>query len=234
MILTHTFSNSLFKTFFLVGIIALSTCKTFGQKRFYSQRSKNYYGFTMSFGNKLSALGSDIRQLDGLNLTNEGGSIGLTAGNNRVMLRADLAGFYYSGGNMKHTVDLFQSGLLLNLYPLNFRQKPSKSRSRIHPYITSGIQYNTLKFYGHYVEESAQKARNYSMSEAPYLGKMNVSNAVLGIGLEYRLPGYKFVHLFMDGQFSKPLARVADSDFQNTSYGNALAVNVGVSFGAKR
>ena len=95
-----------------------------------------YVGFEANFGVKSSKLSSDLAALNNMNLVEEGGSVGLVMGNQLVKGRMQVAGFYYSNSTVKHTVNLVESSLGLNVYPLKFI---NKSRQAINPYVSGGV-----------------------------------------------------------------------------------------------
>jgi hypothetical protein len=89
-----------------------------------------YLGFEANFGVKTSKLSSDLAAINKMNLVEEGGSIGLVMGNQVVKGRMQVAGFYYSNSSVKHAVNIVESSLGLNVYPLKFI---NKSRQAINP-----------------------------------------------------------------------------------------------------
>lgn len=151
-------------------------------------------------------------------------------GNQVVKTRLQAAGFYYSNASVKHTVNMVESALLVNVYPLKFI---NKSRQAINPYVSGGVDYSTLKFFGYYNNPDAKI--NYSSSAAPYIGKIVSTRGTVGGGFEWRLPQMRdFVHLFAEARYSWAIDQSADALFKNTSVANSTSVNIGVSFGFLR
>ena len=191
-----------------------------------------YIGFEANFGVKTSKLSSDLAPINKMNLVEEGGSIGLVMGNQLVKGRMQVAGFYYSNSSVKHTVNIVESSLVLNVYPLKFI---NKSRQAINPYVSGGVDYSTMKFFGFYNETEANKKVNYSSSSAPFLGKVSSTQGTVGAGVEWRLPQmHDFVHLFAEARYSWAVTQDADELFKNTTISSSTSINVGVSFGILR
>jgi len=191
-----------------------------------------YVGFEANFGVKSSKLSSDLAALNNMNLVEEGGSVGLVMGNQLVKGRMQVAGFYYSNSTVKHTVNLVESSLGLNVYPLKFI---NKSRQAINPYVSGGVDYSTMKFFGFYNETDANRKINYSSSSAPFLGKVSSTRGTVGAGVEWRLPQmHDFVHLFAEARYAWTVAQDSDELFMNTTVSNSTSINIGVSFGILR
>jgi hypothetical protein len=196
----------------------------------HAQEHKRLLGFEVNFGTKSTELTSEYDAIDGMNVVVEGGTVGLVIGNQIVKSRLQVSGFYYSSAKVKHTVNVFASGLIFNFYPLNLI---NKSERALNPYLSSGITYNILKFNGYYTTEDSKI--NYSRSSAPYIGKIAIPATSAGAGLEWRLPRmYDFIHLFAEARYSWIFGRKADQVFRNTKIDNPTSINVGVSFGFLR
>lgn len=189
-----------------------------------------YFGFEANFGVKSTKISSDIAAINNMGVMKEGGSLGLVIGNQIVKARLQVAGFYYSNCNVKHAVNLVESALLLNLYPLKFI---NKSRQALNPYVSSGIDFNSRKFFGHYTTSDSKV--NYSGSAAPYIGKINSTRGIVGGGIEWRLPQMRdFVHLFAEARYSWTMNQDADELLKNTKATDATSITIGVSFGFLR
>ncbi|WP_276367701.1 hypothetical protein [Chryseolinea sp. H1M3-3] len=189
-----------------------------------------YFGFEANFGMKSTKLTSDLPALNNMAVMEEGGSLGFVMGNQLVKTRLQAAGFYYSNSSVKQTVNMVESALQLNVYPLKFI---NKSRQAINPYVSGGIDYSTLKFFGYYNNPDAKI--NYSASSAPYIGKISMTRGTVGGGIEWRLPQmHDFVHIFAEARYSWAMGQDADDFFENTKVANATSINVGVSFGFLR
>lgn len=191
-----------------------------------------YMGFEGTFGVRSFKINSSIPQLNQMPVLQEGGSLGLTFGNDLLRAKIRAAGFYYSASSVPRTVDLFETEVLANFYPLQYIRK---NKNALDIYLIAGVSLDNIKFYGHYLAVDPEKI-NYSNPNEPYLGKLSQINATGGIGLEYQLPiQYDFVHLFAEVKYSAPLQSVADNEpFENTSVRNFNSITVGVSFGLHR
>src|SRR5690606_38985369 len=116
-----------------------------------------------------------------LNVTQEGGSIGVVYGNEAVRTHVQLLGLYYSSSGVSRTVDQVTSGVNVNFYPLQLVTGRSLAFS---PYILTGASYNNVRFLGHYLNNPDEPV-NYSTTREPYLGSVKGINAKAGIGLEW-------------------------------------------------
>lgn len=220
------------------GIFILSLFILFGlhSSAVQAQHMRNsqykYMGFEANFGVKSSRISSDLAAIHNMSVKEEGGSIGLVMGNQIVKARFQAAGFYYSNSSVKQTVNLIESAMLLNVYPLKFI---NKSQQAINPYVSGGVDYSTLKFFGYYNNAEANKKINYSTSSAPYLGKIAATRGTIGAGIEWRLSQVRdFVHLFAEARYSWAIAQSANELFKNTKVSNSTSINIGVSFGFLR
>jgi hypothetical protein len=109
----------------------------------------------------------------------------------------------------------------------------SKKRHALNPYVSAGMDYSTLKFFGHY--NDPDKKINFSTSSAPYIGKINSTNGTIGAGMEWRLAReHDFIHIFAEARYAFGVSREADRYFSNTEVADATSVNLGVSFGFLR
>lgn len=188
-------------------------------------------GFEGSFGIKSFQLASNIAEIDGLDVRAEGGSFGIMIG--ARALRAKLKqGYYYSSSSVTQTVDDIKSAGIINFYPLRLS---SQNNSKFQPYLLMGVERNTFKMYGAYGLDQT-KPRNYSVSEAPYLGKIATLQASMGAGMEYRIqtPGH-YVSLFAEAKYGKSIKTISSSSiFSDTNTSNQLVINIGVGFGYNR
>ncbi len=230
-------SMSLLNSTRIKGILFLSFFTLLGlnttgvQAQHMRNSQYRYIGFEANFGVKSSRISSDLAAIHNMNIMEEGGSLGLVMGNQIVKGRIQAAGFYYSNSSVKHTVNLIESAMILNVYPLKL---VNKSRQAINPYVSGGVDYTMLKFFGYYNNTEANKNVNYS-SSAPYLGKISDTRGTIGGGIEWRLPQVRdFVHLFVEARYSWAIAQTADELFQNTKVSNSTSINIGVSFGLIR
>jgi hypothetical protein len=221
-------SNNSFKTILIVTLLAFAGLGSVKAQEFRNSQYR-YFGLEANFGMKTSALESDVEAINNMSLAEEGGSIGLVLGNQAVKGRMQVAGFYYSNSSVKHTVNMVESALQLNVYPLKFI---NKSRQALNPYVSGGVDYSTLKFFGYYNNPEGAKKINYSSSSAPFIGKIASTRGTVGAGIEWRLAQVSdFVHLFAEAKYSFAMAQDADEFFKNTKVSNSTSINIGVSFG---
>jgi hypothetical protein len=219
-------SNS-FKTIF-VFLVLVCAASGYAEAQEFRNSQYRYIGLEAHFGVKASNIISDLEPIHNMRLMEEGGSIGLVMGNQVIKGRMQVAGFYYSNSSVKHTVNMVESSLQLNVYPLKFI---NRSRQAINPYVSGGVDYAMLKFFGHYNNPEGKKI-NYSSSSAPYIGKIATTRGTIGAGIEWRLPQVSdFVHLFAEAKYSFAMAQDADEFYKNTTISNSTSVNIGVSFG---
>lgn len=227
-ITTRTIKVILILLIILVVALQSYSVKAQGLKKF---AKDNAFGFEGSFGIKTFSLTSDVAAINGLNVVEEGGSIGVAIGANAFRLKI-RQGFFYSSSAVVQTVDEVRSAFIGNFYPL---QLLAGNNARLKPYFTGGIERNILKMYGTYGSEN-NKPRNYSISEAPYLGKISTILASFGGGLEYgvKKPGH-FVNFFAEARYGKSVRALSSSAlFAGTSASDQLVINVGIGFGYHR
>lgn len=190
-----------------------------------------YKGLDVSFGTRISTLQSDIAALSGLDVTQEGGQAGVILGNDRVRMKAGIAGFFYSSNKVPRTIDLFQSELAFNVYPLMFLPN---LQSRVHPYLAGGVVYDRTKFFGHYLSTD-EAPINYSTSKEPYIGNTNQLRAMAGVGVEWSVLSNErdFVHLYTELKYAASMTHRASIEAFNGTVSSAQwLVNLGIRFGA--
>jgi hypothetical protein len=233
MILRNRLQLQILKTgviLFVIFVTNLQSCsvKAQGLKNF----AREYQlGFEGAFGVKNFDITSNIPQINNLHVTEEGGSLGVVVGAKALRLKV-RQGYFYSSSNVAHTVDEVRSAFVANFYPL---QLIVNNNFKVQPYFMGGIERNIFKMYGTYGSENSGPL-NYSLSEAPFLGKISSIVASVGAGLEYRVetPGH-FVSLFAEGRYGKPVSAVSSNAlFQQTSISNQFLINFGVAFGYHR
>ncbi|HEX8038719.1 MAG TPA: hypothetical protein VF490_06190 [Chryseosolibacter sp.] len=222
--------NQLKALFFIILFIVLGIQALMAQP---SQRGHApvYRGFFTSFGTRAVNVSSDIAKIDGTNLMETGGQVGLIFGTRIVRSKIGLLGYYSSTGSTAGTTDLYASNVSANIYPLSML---SGRRFLIEPYLTGGVAYDRFKFFGYYVNREPGVV-NYSRGEAPFLGKIKQINAMAGAGIEVKLrDDYSFIHLFSEVRFGRNLsAKATDVAFERTSLKDQMHVAVGISFGAR-
>jgi hypothetical protein len=212
---------------FLSGVIHADA-----QRKNFGKRSTLYYGMEASFGYRSFSIESNIDAINGLKVVQEGATAGLTVGNDMFRSRLQVAGFYYTTGNIPYSIDLIESAALINIYPLALAGAKSQS---IKPYLTGGFSYYRTRYYGFYLQEkSTTPQKNYSVTEAPYLGNVNTTMATIGGGIEYAIPAFRFVRIFADVQYGIPMATKASQEFTATRITPATAFSIGACFGSIR
>jgi hypothetical protein len=215
--------------FFIILVGELQSCMLMAQGL--KQLAKKYqFGFEGSFGIKSFTLSSNIAKIDGLNVIEEGGAIGVVAGTRiaRVRIRQ---GFYYSSSDVTQTVDEMRSSFGINVYPLQF----FTNNARLLPYITMSMERNIFKMHGFYGEDASAR-HNYSVSQAPYLGKITTIQSSIGAGLEYRMkvPGH-FITFFAEARYGKNVSTQSSTAlFNGTAISDQIGMNVGISYGYSR
>ena len=194
-----------------------------------SRKEHYYFGFEGNLGVKAFNLQSNIAALNNLQVLEEGGTLGVVVGNKHVRARIQAAGFYYSASRVAQTVNLVESAALFNIYPLELFNK--KGRRFVDLYLTGGVSYSRMKFFGYYLNE--EKANiNYSSSEAPYLGRALMSNAVYGGGIELAIPNTEWFRVFAECLVAVPLRQRSDPAFATTTAQMVQTFSIGLSFGS--
>lgn len=208
----------------------LNSCTA--QAQSFKTFARNYQlGLEGSFGIKTFNLSSNIAKIDGLQVTEEGGQIGVGIGAKAIRVKV-RQGYFYSSSAVAHTVDEIRSAFIANIYPVKMF---SNKNMKLQPYFMGGIERNILRMYGTYGTETTHQM-NYSITEAPYLGKISSLVASAGAGIEYSIkaPGH-FISVFAEGRYGKPLSIASENAlFSQTSTSNQMVVNIGVAFGYSR
>lgn len=197
------------------------------------KRSRSVYGFFKgvgaSFQTRVFTLKSDIPELNGLSVLQEGGQAGLFAGNRFIRARLGLLGLMYSSMRTPRTINVFEVEGGVNYYFL----QASKRIRFAEPYLTTGLVYDILRFRGHYL--GSEGMGNTSVPE-PYLGSIRKMDATIGAGLELGLlNAQQFVHLFTEAKYGVNLSQSASNRaFENTSVSNQVMISMGLRFGTLR
>lgn len=221
---TQLIKGSLILSVILAGALQGTVQAQSSMKQF----ARDYQlGFEGSFGVKSFTISSNIDKINGLNVIEEGATVGVVAGSKIARLRI-RQGYYYSSSSVTQTVDEVRSSIGLNLYPIQF----FTDKAKLMPYVTMSVERNLFKMNGFYGND-ASTVRNHSVSEAPYLGKISTLQATLGAGLEYRIvtPGH-FVSFFGEARYGKNIRTNSSTAlFSQTSLSGQMAVNIGISYG---
>lgn len=210
-------------------LIVLSVPCLAQKKTMYSihQKSDRKFGYELIASVQNYRIKSNISQLSGLALRNEGALLGVRWSTNTVALRSH-AGFFYSSPDVCFSFDEFDIDFGLNLY---LNELFNIQMGAFHPYINGILIYQHERFYGTYI---GNHIVNYSLGEDPLLGKLNWVQASLGFGMEYRLdtePG-KFLSVFLAGKYGVPfLFKSSNEHFSQTEISSAATLLVGVAFG---
>lgn len=187
-----------------------------------------YLGYEVSVGNNSNTLKSDIPQLNNLRVSYFGGTAGGVLANQLGKVKANV-GLYYSEASTPYTFDLLSGNISANLYLLRLRQIKYHT---LEPYIVGAVSLHQTKFYGRYLNESAQQ--NFSTSEEQLLGKVVGTQFNVGLGAEYQLENDQgdFIHLFAEVACGVPVATQCTREvFDRTHITNPVSISVGISFG---
>lgn len=211
----------------LLIIAALALSPAYAQV---TNAERNHVGIAVAFGTKSAKIASNFSAINGMNLIEEGGSVGVLWGN-KVMETKFSAGFYYSSSRVPHTVDLVNLESSVNFYPLS---AIAGRKHLIEPYFTAGLAANNYKFYGFY-SGTTEGPRNYSVSLEPYLGNVVNYYGSVGTGFEVNLVKQNnFVKLFSEINYNSALIQKSSALFANSRVSNQLSVSIGLSFGLNR
>jgi hypothetical protein len=195
-------------------------------------RSRNrplYVGLDVSLGAPSYQITSNVDALKDLPVNFFGGMAAGVLANPVGKIKGGI-GIYYSGENVPYSFDLIAANLTVNLYLLRVREVKYHT---FEPYVFAGISQMRNKFYGFYLQDSSVPV-NYSQSEAPYLGSVNTSHALVGTGIEYQLENNnsEFVHIYAELAYGTNVHTGSTTNvLSSTSVANSLWVTVGVSFG---
>lgn len=191
---------------------------------------RDHIGFAVSFGTRSSTLSSNYAAIDDTKVLQEGGAVGFIWGS-RAFETEIVIGYYYSAASVTHTTDLIDVRSLTRFYPL---RAIKKGGSRVNPFLSAGVTKNYHRLYGYYTKEETTKI-NYSVSKEPYIGNLNVYNALVGAGVSVSLLNdYDFVKLFASTNYSQPFSMQGSTDFRQTTMSGQLSFNLGVCFGVNR
>lgn len=188
-------------------------------------------GFNVAFGSHHSIIDSDIEEINTKQLLQLGGSVGFLYGNSKVTSHV-TGGYFSSLQNTPGTLDRYALAARVKVFPLSWLSQ----RSRVlNPYLTTGISYDNLRFYGYYINREPG-VTNWSQAEAPYLGSINQVNAGVGAGLSVALyEEFDFVRLYSEVWYGNNLsARSSDPAFSHTTLKNQMQINLGLTFGVVR
>lgn len=223
----RTKGNGFFKSFLAVIFLMIVSAT---QAQFLSDVP--YKGIEVSFGTRSFNIESNVPELNGLSVLEEGGQLGLIAGTDAVRVRVGLAGFFYSSNKVGRTIDLFESDLSLNFYPTEV----DGSNSIIQPYLTGGLVYDRTKFYGRFLKED-QGPVNYSAGKEPYFGRMQQVRAAVGAGVEISVHSgdFHFVHIYAEYKYAGiSVHDSSDEVLTQTKQLSPMMISLGVRFGGRK
>lgn len=188
-----------------------------------------FKGAGVSFQTSVFTLKSDIPELDGLAVLQEGGQAGIFAGNRTLRGRLGLLGLMYSSMRVPRTINVFEIEGGLNYYFLSAARRLRFAE----PYLTTGVVFDILRFRGHYL---GSEGNDNNSAPEPYLGSIRTLDATVGAGIELGLLNARqFVHLFAEVKYGfKLMQSASDVAFRNTTVGNQSMVSLGLRFGTLR
>jgi hypothetical protein len=213
----------------LILVLALSSL---GSSLFAQTPSNRYFGFSGSFGMRSQTVSSNYNGVNGMPLTQYGGSAGVIYGTSAARLKSEI-GVYYSASDVPHTTNMVELASSINIYPLQLFAKKDRA---IEPYLIAGVSRNTNKFYGFYHMADTSPNINHSVSMEPYIGKITALQTTVGAGIEIHLglgDDYSFVHLFVEAKYSRLVSTGNSSLLAETSLSNQLLGSVGILVGKR-
>jgi hypothetical protein len=200
------------------------------ENEFEAANKKDRIGFSVSFGSRFNNVSSSFDAINEMNLSSQGGSVGVTWGN-RIVETKLTAGYYYSGAKVPHTIEVIELESSVRFYPLSAL---FKKEYKVAPYFTGGVSRSYHKLFGFYGRPESGPV-NYSVSTEPYLGSMTTYFGSVGTGLEVNAFNHAdFVKLFAEVNYLRPFTQTSTDLFKSTALSNQVNINVGVSFGINR
>jgi hypothetical protein len=230
------FMNDRIKEGVIKGILILSVLVAVSLRSLFAQgvlKQKNatYLGFDVTFGTRSFTLFSNIAEIDGMKVLEEGGAAGIIVGNKIVQAKL-RQGFFNSVCRVPYTTDMVETEMNVNVNPLQMIRVRFRT---VEPYVSAGMERNAIKLHGYYVrnERVGQPSGNYSQAEQPYLGQVVALRANVGLGLQYRIPcETSFLRLFTEARCGYAITNSSTSSwFNNTRVSGQVSVNAGVCFG---
>lgn len=127
-------------------ILVMTSHETSAQQYYRSQK-KLFLGLEGGFGTRTFKLRSDIKEIDQLNVDEEGFNLGVLFGGNVVQSRARI-GMYQSSKTVLEKIDVFEVEGGLNFYPLQI--KKNRKPNYFRPYLAVNVERDKLSFFGSY------------------------------------------------------------------------------------
>lgn len=188
-----------------------------------------YIGMELGVGGRSFEIESDIPQIDNLTTIKSGGSLGMVFGSEAIKVPV-VAGLYFQSIEALQSIDLLSLQANIDVSWLRLLGV----RSPIEVYSITGFSFQHFSFMGTYLDRSEYENVRYVLGE-PLLGRQDILNATVGLGIEYRLlDNYDFIHFFIESQKVIPLNTSSSNHFTNTIITNTSSFNVGVRVGRKR
>jgi hypothetical protein len=224
--------------FLVLGLSILSLTAAVGQSpqpgfndRQEPSKYPVYRGFEIALGFPTYTLQSNIPQLDHLQATFIGSTLGGVLANQVGKVKANI-GVYYSGSSVPYTIDMLQGGISGNLYLLRLNQVKFHL---VEPYATVGLSHQQAKFYGTYLHQDGYT--NSSVSTEPLLGRTGWTQLSMGTGAEFQLENDndRFIHLFTELCYGVPFQFDRSAgEFAKTRNNNPWWIAVGINFGVSK
>lgn len=185
-----------------------------------------YRGYTLGAGTQKYTLSSDIPDLNGLNVTREGGSVGVYFGNKLWVVRSAI-GLFYSSPSVPYTIDVMEVGTAANIYFLQFGVKQYRT---IEPYFSVSAKGTRSAFFGTFLQKGNT---NYSVADEDLVGRINSLQGFAGLGAEYQLQGTsEFFHFFAELRYGVTIGDFASADvLTGTRTHHPMSLVAGVNFG---
>ncbi|MGK7389203.1 MAG: hypothetical protein ACNS60_02595 [Candidatus Cyclobacteriaceae bacterium M2_1C_046] len=217
-------------TFLLLSLFQNANAQ---EKEWEESTKFTYTGLEASFGLKAYKIVSSIPEIQNDFLLQEGGSIGMVFGNDYSRFIIKPLGFYSATGSYARTINLFTVEAENNTYLL---QAITKKSRRFDIYSSLGMNFQSFKFFGHYIDKDQRPSYNNKAGKEPFLGKIENFAISYGMGVEYRLlHNEDFVHLFLTGKSSLPIQSSTNSDiFKETHFERHFELQFGVRFGLQK
>ncbi len=190
-----------------------------------------YRGFEIALGFPSYTLQSSIPQLNHLQTTFIGSTLGGVFANQIGKVKANV-GMFYSGSSVPYTIDMLQGGVSANLYLLRLKQIKFHS---IEPYAAVGVSHQQAKFYGTYLDQGAYS--NNSTADEPLLGRAGWTQMSIGTGVEFQLENdhYQCIHLFTELCYGVPFQfDRSKGPFAKTRNQNPWWISVGIHVGMSK
>ncbi len=190
-----------------------------------------YRGFEITLGFPTYTLQSSIPQLNRLEATFIGSTLGGVLANHLGKIKANV-GMYYSGSSVPYTINMLQGGISGSIYLLRLKQVRFHA---IEPYATVGVSHQQAKFFGTYLHQDVYT--NASVTTEPLLGRAGWTQLSVGTGFEFQLVNgnHQFVHLFVESCYGIPFEfDRSQGEFANTRNRNPWGITLGVNFGVSK